>query len=247
MSSPLRVAAAVEGPTDAIVLEAILSAVFPEADLEFQTLQPEGSLAFGSKSFTDTGYGWGGVYRWIRQAVEEGDGSISGCSVLDNHDALVVHVDADVAHATYQSANIINAPRDHLPCEQPCPPASATTNALRSVILEWLCEKACPDAVVLCTPSKSIDTWVLAAVCPKNREVRKDGWECNLNPTGQLGTLPKSVRFRKNVGDYRDRQHIVTEYWHAVSGRLSEAARFQADLLSLLDGLRCRNGESKGG
>ena len=235
MSSPLRVAAAVEGPTDAIALEAILSAVFPEADLEFQTLQPEGSLAFGSKSFADTGYGWGGVYRWIGQAVEEGDGSISGCSVLDYHDALVVHVDADVAHTTYRNANIIDAPRDDLPCNQRCPPASATTSALQSVVLDWLGENACPDAVVLCTPSKSIDTWVLAAVCPENREVRKDDWECNLNPTDQLGTLPKAVRFGKNVGDYRDRQHIVAENWHAVSGRLSEAARFHADLLSLLD------------
>ena len=234
MSSPLRVAAAVEGATDAIALEAILSAVFPEADLEFQTLQPEGSLAFGSKSFADTGFGWGGVYRWIGQAVEEGDGAISGCSVLDCHDALVVHVDADVAHTTYRNANIIDAPHDDLPCHQPCPPASATTNALRSVVLAWLGENACPDAVVLCTPSKSIDTWVLAAVCPENREVRKDDWECNLNPSGQLGTLPKSVRFGKNVGDYRDRQHIVAERWHAVSGRLSEAERFQADLLSSL-------------
>ena len=235
MSSPMRVAAAVEGPTDRIALEAILSAVFPEADLEFQTLQPEGSLAFGSKLFTDTGYGWGGVYRWIRQAVEEGGGAISGCSVLDYHDALVVQVDADVAHTTYRNANIVDARHNDLPCDQPCPPASATTNALQSVVLDWLGENACPDGVVLCTPSKSIDTWVLAAVCPENREVRKDDWECNLNPTGQLGTLPKSVRFGKNVGDYRDRQNIVAENWHAVSGRLSEAARFEADLLSALD------------
>ena len=169
MSNPMRIAAAVEGPTDAIMLEAILSAVFPEADLEFQTLQPEGSLAFGSKSFSDTGYGWGGVYRWISQAVQEGGGSISGGSVLDYHDLVVVQVDADVAHATYGSANIIDVPRNDLPCHQDCPPASATTDALQAVILGWLGESACPDKIVLCTPSKSIDSWVLAAVCPDNR------------------------------------------------------------------------------
>ena len=234
MSSPMRVAAAVEGPTDAIALEAILSAVFPETDLEFQTLQPEGSLAFGSKLFADTGYGWAGVYRWISQAVEEGSGSISGCSVFDYHDALVVQVDADVAHKTYGSANITDAPCNDLPCDQACPPASATTNALQAVILKWLGESACPEKIVLCTPSKSIDSWVLAAVCPDNRVVQGDDWECNLEPTGQLGTLPKAVRFGKNVGDYRDRQGKVAENWHAVAARLSEAARFEAELKSSL-------------
>ena len=199
MSDPMRVAVAVEGPTDAIALEAILSAVFPEADPELQTLQPEGSVAFGSKSFTDTGYGWGGVYRWIGQAVQEGGGSISGCSVLDFHDLLIVQVDADVAHTTYQSAGINDAPRDDLPCDQTCPPACATTNALQAVILHWLGEDACPEKVVLCTPSKSIETWVLAAVCPNNPVVRRVDWECNLNPAGQLAALPKAVRFGKNV------------------------------------------------
>lgn len=232
MSDPMRIAVAVEGPTDAIALEAILSAVFPEADPVLQTLQPEGSAAFGSKLFTDTGYGWGGVYRWIGQAVEEGDGSISGCLVLDYHDLLIVQVDADVAHTTYRSAGINDAPRDDLPCDHACPPASATTDALRAVILNWLGEDACPEKVVLCTPSKSIETWVLAAVCPENPVVRRVGWECNLNPVGQLGALPKPVRFGKNVGDYSRRRGIIAENWRAVATRLSEAARFEADLLS---------------
>lgn len=232
MSSAVRVAAAVEGTTDAIALEAILSAVFPDTEIEFQTLQPEGSLAFGSKLFSDTGYGWGGVYRWIRQAVQEGNGSISGCSVLNYHDLLVIQVDADVAHSTYRSANINDAPLNDLPCDQPCPPASDTTNALQAVILKWLGEHACPEKVVLCIPSKSIDTWVLAAVCPGNRVVRREDWECNPNPAGQLNALPKAVRFGKNAVDYRNRQHIVAENWSAVAARLSEAARFDANLRS---------------
>ena len=232
MSDAMRIAAAVEGPTDAIALEAILSAVFPEAELEFHTVQPEGSLAFGSKPFTDTGYGWGGVYRWISQAVVEGDGSISGSSVLDFHDLLVVQLDADVAHKTYRSAGIRDAFRDDLPCDEACPPASATTNALQAVILAWLGEDACPEGVVLCTPSKSIDTWVLAAVCPEHRKVRSDDWECHLNPADQLNALPRAIRFGKNVSDYRSRQVTVAENWHAVAARLSEAERFEVDLLS---------------
>ena len=235
MSSPIRIAVAVEGPTDAIAIEAIVSAVFPDADPEIQTLQPEGSAAFGMKSLAGMGNGWAGVYRWVGQAVKEGGGSMSGCSVLDFHDILIVHVDADVAHKTYISANINEAPEDDLPCDQACPPASATTDALQAVMLGWLREADCPQKVVLCTPSKSIDTWVLAAVCPENRMVSRNDWECNLDPSAQLGTLPKALRFKKNVRDYRSRQNIVTENWHAVAARLSEASRFESDLLSSMD------------
>ena len=61
MSEPLRVAAAVEGPTDAIVLRAVLDRRLGNAEFEFQTLQPEGSAVFGSAPFGKTGVGWGGV------------------------------------------------------------------------------------------------------------------------------------------------------------------------------------------
>jgi len=118
MSEPLRVAAAVEGPTDAIVFQAILRALLPDdAELVFQRLQPEGSAAFGK-----TGAGWAGVYRWSRQSAGEGGGSVSGSSVLSHHDLLIVHVDADVAGNTYANGGIHDAPLDDLPCEEPCPP-----------------------------------------------------------------------------------------------------------------------------
>ena len=58
MSEPLRIAAAVEGPTDAIVLEAILKALLQGEEFEFQTLQPEGSDAFDSAPPSSTGVGW---------------------------------------------------------------------------------------------------------------------------------------------------------------------------------------------
>lgn len=86
MSEPLRIAVAVEGPTDAIVIQAILQALLPDTEFEFHTLQPEGSIAFDSAPSTRTGVGWVGVYRWSRQAVSEGGGSVSGSSALLNHD-----------------------------------------------------------------------------------------------------------------------------------------------------------------
>ena len=232
MSDPLRIAVAVEGPTDEIVLKAILHAILPDTEFEFQTLQPEGSVAFGSTPFTDTGSGWVGVYRWSRQSALEGQGSVSGSSALSYHDVLIVQVDADVAHKTYSSGNIDDAPCDDLPCDQPCPPPSGTTNALRSVILNWLGEQNCPPQVVLCTPSKSIEAWVLAAICPSNNLVRRSNWECRLNPEGQLTTLPKQIRFNKSIHDYRHRQNEITQAWPTVSSRLTEAARFEREFLN---------------
>ncbi len=43
MSEPLRIAVAVEGPTDRIALQAILAALMPNRDFVLQVVQPEGS------------------------------------------------------------------------------------------------------------------------------------------------------------------------------------------------------------
>ena len=233
MFEPLRIAAVVEGPTDAIALEAILKATLPDGtEFELQTLQPEGSVAFGAASFGRTGAGWGGVFRWCRQSADEGGGSVSGSSVLSHHDLLVVHVDADVAGETYASANIQDAPRDDLPCEAPCPPPEHTTNALQSVVLNWLGEHACPPPVVLCTPSKSIEAWVLAAIWPEHRLVQQADWECRTKPEDLLSALPKYRRITKRQEDYRGIAPVLTEAWPTVSERLTEAQRFKAEFVA---------------
>ena len=230
MSEPLRVAAAVEGPTDVIVLQAILRALLPDdTELVFQTLQPEGSAAFGAASFGSTGGGWARVYRWSRQSAGEGGGSVSGSSALSHHDLLVVHVDADVAGNTYASGGIQDAPHEDLPCEEPCPPPEDTTNALRTVVLNWLGEHECPSRTVLCMPSKSTEAWVLAAMWPENNMVRRGDWECRANPESQLAALPKGRRFKKHQDDYRRIASGLTRAWPSVSARLTEAARFESE------------------
>ena len=62
--------------------------------------------------------------------------------------------------------------------------------------------------------------------------VRRDDWECHRNPEGQLATLPKHRRFRKRVDDYRRKQSEIRKAWPDVSARLTEAARFEAELLA---------------
>ena len=234
MCDPLRVAVAVEGPTDAIVLESILAALLPDTDFVLQTLQPERSLAFGEATSSARGAGWVGVYRWCRQADLEGGGSVSGSSALLHHDALIVQVDADVASKTYSSGGVRDAPRQDLPCEQPCPPSSDTTDTLRGVVLNWLGESRTPSQVVLSTPSKNIEAWVVAAVWPDNSLVQQDDWECRSRPEEQLAALPKRKRFRKRQDDYRRKQKEIQRGWPDVSARLAEARRFARDFLAAI-------------
>ncbi len=240
MSDPLYVAVAVEGPTDAIVLEAILNALLPNTEFVPQRLQPEESRAFDAASSSGTGVGWAGVYRWCRQSVSEGGGSVSGSSALLHHDVLIVQVDADVASKTYSSGGIRNAPRNDLPCEQPCPPPCSTTDALRAVVLTWLGESDTPNQVVLSTPSKNIEAWVIAAVWPDNNLVQRDDWECRRNPEDQLRALPRARRFEKSQDHYRDKQKELENGWQAVSARLTEAERFETEFLAAIPA-RIRN------
>ena len=151
MSEPIRVGLVAEGPTDRIVVECALRAMLAERSFVLTQMQPEGSLAFGN-----LGAGWGGVYRWCKQSARRGDGRLSMDRLLQ-FDLLVIHVDADVAVLEYTGANIVADNSDAaLPCEQPCPPSSGTTNALRQVVLSWCGENSIPERTVLCVPSKSI-------------------------------------------------------------------------------------------
>ena len=232
MSDHMRIAAVMEGPTDGLVLRAVLEALLAGTEFEFHTLQPEESAAFRATAYGNTGVGWTGVYRWSRESKEEGGGSVSGSVVFDHYDLLIVHIDADVASRTYASAGIANAPRDDLPCAEPCPPPSDTTNALRAVVLNWLGETSCPPRLVFCTPSMNMEAWVVALVWPDNALVRRRDWECRSDPGGQLRTLPLGARFRKTTYDYREKQRDFSTGWPNVAATLTEAERFEREFLA---------------
>ena len=221
-----------EGPTDAVVIEAIVHRLLGESDFELQVLQPETSSAFGATAGGETGLGWPGVFRWCRQASMEGGGSVSSSTVFEHHDVVVVHVDADVASKTYQSANIKDPIREDLPCELPCPPASATTRALRDAVLNWLGVQVCPDQLVLCIPSKSMDAWVVVALWPDNVVVARGDWECRNDPGAQLSALPKGRKLSKTRMDYERRATDIANGWPNVPSTLTEAARFRSEFLA---------------
>lgn len=237
MSNAVRIALVGEGVTDKVVLEAAIESMLDGRSFVLTLLQPEGSVAFtGAGEAGPLGGGWKGVYKWCRQAAIRGGGSISGDLLFLNFDLLVVHLDADVGNE--DPANHAIAPirelAGQLPCHQPCPPASATTDPLRQVLLSWLGEAQTPQRTVLCTPSKCTEAWVMAVFFSGDKEMNKQGWECHPDPATRLAQQKKSVRFAKEYAAYEERKAALRHGWPSVAVKLSEAARFQADFNAAL-------------
>jgi hypothetical protein len=231
MSEPLRVALVAEGPTDKIVIESAISTILGNRAYVLRQLHPEESLAFGP-----LGTGLGGVYHWCRQAAKRSQGALRNDPLFVMHDLLVLHLDADVADCHYSEANIVETAED-LPCAQPCPPPSATTNPLRKVVLRWAGEIETPPRTVLCTPSKSSEAWVLKALYPKDKVVAGGNLECWPEAEARLGQQPLATRIKKTRRDYEARVKDLSEAWPSVEAALGEARRFGDELRAAIRAL----------
>ncbi len=223
MSNAVRIAIVAEGKTDFVVICAAIEAILQGVDFEPVLLQPD--YPVGDQA-GPTGEGWGGVYRWCEQARSQGNGHVSGAPILA--EAVVIQLDADVAAKDYSHAHLHDSAGD-LPCEQACPPAQATTDRLRQVLLRWTGDSHLAEGFVFCTPSKSMETWVLAALFPNDKVMLTAGWECHPDPDGRLAVQPKSLRISKSVAAYRGRSENIKDRWTAVRKMLSEAERFSQE------------------
>lgn len=235
MSDTLQIGLVAEGLTDWIVIEAALQAIIPNRPFVLTQLQPEGSVAFG-----ELGSGWPGVYRWCKQAALRGKGRLSDDKLLFSRcELLLLHLDADVAGKKYADATIPAEPGDGvLPCEAPCPPAAATTNALRRVLMTWCGEAGVPARTVVCMPSKSTEAWVMAALFPRDARMARHG-ECLSDPELRLSQQPKKVRIKKRQSDYRDHAPTIVKEWPRIASakRLGEAVRFHQDVVAAVASL----------
>ena len=154
--------------------------------------------------------------------------------VFQFHDVLVIQVDADVARRKYSDYMITDAPNDDLPCEKDCPPSSATTDALRAVMLGWLDEVSVPPGAVLCTPSKSIETWVLVALFPDDESARRANIECRWDGEVRLRKYGLIRSGQKLLDEYRANEDGIRTAWQDVRGKCSEANRFSEQFLALV-------------
>jgi len=227
MSEPLRIALVAEGPTDKIVIGAAIGYLLGSRPFILRQLQPEESLAFNLLSG-----GWRGVYHWCRQAVGRSGGAIRHDPLFVTFDLLILHLDADVAGGCYADAGIVEQIND-LPCAQPCPPPSHTTDALRAVLLRWVGEPDVPPKTILCTPSKNIEAWVLSSLYPRDPVVISGNLECYPTPKLQLQAKPAQGRLvaseKKIRRMYSQRAPEVSAAWPQVRARCTEAERFSLE------------------
>jgi hypothetical protein len=236
MSKPARVAFAVEGDTDLIMLRAAVGSLLAGREFVPTLLQPQDSEIL-QPAVAPTPAGWPGVYRWCQQTSSGINGSFRNDPLFENHDILVVQLDADVAGASYTSGHIQDPVKD-LPCQKPCPPPEATTNPLRQALVRWMHENDAPPRTVLCTPSKALEAWVLVALYPNDRAVRMGTVECRESPEDLLSAKPAAqslVRHGKKIVErYEDRAEDFANAWPQVRVVCSEAERFSREFLAVV-------------
>ena len=230
MSRPVRVAFVMEGPTDYVALRAAVRALLGGRDFEPTSIWPE--LDENLRPTTEGG--WGAVYKWCRQVVEQAGGSARENPIFSLNDIVVIQVDADVARQRYSDYRITDAPNNDLPCERACPPPSATTDALRSVMLGWLGETTVPPGTVLCTPSKNIETWVLVALFPADTSATKADVECRWDGGVRLRKYGLIKSGQKLIDKYRAQEDGIRDAWPNVREKCSEAERFSREFIALV-------------
>ena len=236
MSSALRIALVAEGWTDRIVIEAAVSDLVGGQAFALKLIQPEDPAATAPFAVPRP-FGWAGVYRWCREVVDRA-GRLRDDVIFAGYDILIFHLDADVANSNYAAAHINDAPNlTDLPFSSlVCPPPSTTTDPLRLVLLRWAGETQTPAATVLCSPSKCIEAWVLAALHPQDPAVTGGNLECSVSPANLLQAKPSAERLirsgKKDKARYQARQQEIANAWPQVRQICTEAERFSLEFLA---------------
>lgn len=226
-----RVAIVCEGPSDRIIIEAILDHYLD--DYEPLAIQPPATAIGGHMG--PHGGGWRGVQVWCAQ---EGHGIANLASV--QADVLIIQADADIA--TEPDINCLGV----------CPPPSNTTDAVRQRVLAWLGVSALPTNVLLCVPAMATETWALVALFPRHEAIvacqpHPQGAPCIecrvdikklLHKSGRR-MRPKLVvrqngRLKNQAQGYRAQQANISTGWPGVVEVCTEAERFETELTPLL-------------
>jgi hypothetical protein len=227
----------VEGPTDRLVLQAILDRLCPGEHL-YLPLQP-------STTFGETGTGWKGVRRFCREIWQRDNSSleklISGATG-PAMDLLVIHVDADIAAEADLQEGTPN-PVENV--QQPCPPAADTVKILRQVVARWLnvqTVQTFPPQVIAAIPAQDTETWTFAALFPNDPLCGRPDYEClgsgKDHPAYRLTLKKYGKRLQRTNGEpkksvrrYRDElaPRIATS-WEVVCERCSQARDFTQEV-----------------
>ncbi|HRE90245.1 MAG TPA: hypothetical protein PK095_14010 [Myxococcota bacterium] len=215
-----------EGPTDAVIIEAALSAILPPFILTL--LQPE-------ETRPALGAGWGGVLRWCLDFSQRGARSLEADPTLPGFDLFILHIDADVAGASYEALGneVASLAQEHgwpsLPTVCSCPPACACASVVGRCVCAWAGLESLGARTVLCVPSRAVEAWLVAAVFDESEPIL-EGLECRDDLSDRIAGLPLKRRIRKSRRDYAERASLVRERWSLVRGRCTQAERFSLEV-----------------
>jgi len=206
----MRVGIVAEGKSEWLVLEEILQRVF--AEVEVERLHPDYT------GFSGLPTGWRGVKAWCLE-YNSSFGALMRGIKSRQLDLLIVHVDCSMA--------------DKLKAQRPCPPPAATADELRRALTkQWLATSELPSWLVLVTPSKTTDAWVVATLDPDSK--RLPNLECDFGIEDELverGYLRRREgRVKKPEDRYRPLAQRVGRQLERVRQRCSEADRFIREL-----------------
>ncbi|WP_380184222.1 hypothetical protein [Kalamiella sp. sgz302252] len=223
-----RIAVACEGPSDFIVIEAALKAVL-KVPFVLSRLPGEAILA-------QTGGGWGGVIKWCYSMAEMAKSGnftrLADLPGLEGFDAVIIHLDVDVAGMHYQQCgSAIAALAGHagwlaLPCQQPT--LTATILSLQQTIASWIAPVILAGPMNLfCLPAQAMEAWLAAAVLPQGHALLSN-IELTPNLSSRFKGLPAKLKLTKSNACYRQNAHLVTRNWQAIQLICPQAKAFSA-------------------
>jgi hypothetical protein len=232
------IATVVEGPTDRLVLEAVLSRLIP-GEHRFLRLQPP-------ETFGELGTGWKGVRRWCEQTWRQTSSSLETLlfAVQPPIDLLVIHVDGDAAGESELQDGMVDPVAEVM---QPCPPVHDTAVRLEQVIRAWLRRHTLPPQVVCAIPSQDTENWTFAALFPEDPLCASADYEClkagrdrpcyrlTLEQYGRI-LQRTGGRVKKPVARYRSVAPAVADQWDVVCYVCSQARSFTDQLAAHIDG-----------
>lgn len=228
----MRIATVTEGPTDRLVLKAIIDKLIPGPHI-YLDLQPSDPLG-------PSGSGWKGVRQWCRDRLKPDQDSLD--ELMSLFDLLVIHLDGEVA-GEHDLQEGIEPP---LAVPNPlCPPASIGAGFLQDVCVAWLNRRdELPPKIVFAIPSEGMETWVFAALHPGDPLVAEPTFECQhvgfKRPDMKL-TLKKydkvlardaDGKVKKNRREYAMLAKAVAEKWSAVCLLCAQAEAFSEEAMA---------------
>ncbi len=228
----MNIGTVVEGPTDRLLLRAVLDRLCP-GEHRYFALQP-------TATYGETGTGWKGVRRWCRETWRREGASLDKILSGDTGsplDLLVIHMDADVAaERDLQDEDDTPVPD----VQQPCPPIEATTGRIRRVVSRWLhCDF--PPRVVVVIPAQDTENWTFAALFPDDDLCARDDYECiqtGRNHPGYRLTLKRygkllrrtDGRIKKATRRYERVTSQIAAGWDTVRRVCIQAELFTQDV-----------------